>query len=386
MRQILVVPLMLVVLLIGACNAASSAPSPLPSPVDSPLPTAIPFSAAVSIVTNQPTTSPTPTPTPWPTNPAVPLFTDSSMITGTVSLVGVIYQTHDGVWRIEATGDSVRLFRHSVDYIFPDGTLAVYFDGSPFLDELWLVDLATSRERNLIENLDLAVCCVVQRPLQSTSILFGSWPLDKVGRNSGFLTATQVEEGKSTVLDEKNTFVGLPAPSPDGKIIAYTDNAYQGVLFYIDGARQLSFDTRAYQVSAEYLLSPAWSPDGKKMAWVTSSNGRNAVGVFDLSRHKAQLSHAYQTNTDWPPTPVWSPDGNWLAYVAVADQESLGGLWVVSIGGSQQEEHHASVPLWSPDSHRLISGDLLFEVGTWHSQPIALPPDAEVIGWVDLSK
>jgi len=387
MQQKFAVPLTLLVLLVGACNSAPIEVLPLPSPLDSSVPTVIPLSTAVPIVTSLPTASPTPTP--WPTNTPMPSASVSQTRIDNVSLAGIIYQTHDGVWRVEATGDSARLLEHSVDYIFPDGSMAAYLRGGSFFDELWLVDLKTGQERNLIENLNLAVCCVVEWPSQSTSVLFGSWPLDNVGRSSGFLTAVRIDGSKLTILDKGTSFIGLPAASPDGKIIAYSSDA-KGVLFFTGGTRQ-PFNPELYGVSADYLMAPAWSPNGKKIAWVTVQNGLKGVGVFDLAQHKARLFHAYRPTPDWTPTPAWSPDGKWLAFVAVADQASEGGLWIARVDENEQEERHLTddlqnAPIWSPDSHWLISGDLLFEVGTWRSQPIALLPDAEVIGWVALSE
>jgi len=134
--------------------------------------------------------------------------------------------------------------------------------------------------------------------------------------------------------------------------------------------------------------SPAWSPDGKRLAWVIGGDFEGkwqlGVGVFDLEARTSLLLHPYEPVGvgGWPAAPVWSPDGQWLAYTLwPADDPAEAGLWVFRADGT--EEHFlgaGSGPIWGPDG-RWLSFNLdeepglwLVEVGAWRPQRIALPP------------
>lgn len=84
-----------------------------------------------------------------------------------------------------------------------------------------------------------------------------------------------------------------------------------------------------FATDAGYQSSPAWSPDGKTLAYVAAVDGvlqvfTKAVG----SPLRAQVTHARFDCQD----PFWSPDGTRLYYVSLARDRY--GLWSIStVGG-----------------------------------------------------
>lgn len=78
--------------------------------------------------------------------------------------------------------------------------------------------------------------------------------------------------------------------------------------------------------------NPRWSPDGKWLAYVKSSDGAQEGSYFELSPDRNSdiyvvaaeggAPRQLTTNPGSDSNPQWSPDGKWLAYVANSDAKS----------------------------------------------------------------
>ena len=111
--------------------------------------------------------------------------------------------------------------------------------------------------------------------------------------------------------------VSDPQVSPDGRWIAYTiadtDKAAnkritQIYLISVEGgeARQLTNEKQS-------STSPRWSPDGKRLAFVSARDGESQIWVMDVEGGEAKKLTNISTGADGP---VWSPDGKWIAFTS----------------------------------------------------------------------
>lgn len=265
MRRKFLLILLSVTLLSAACNSKPVIPTSPLSPVTSPL----------LIPTSRPTAVPTlkATATPWPTSTATSVPTAAPTPVGIVPPPGLIYFTESGIWRVEANGQSVRLFQRSYGVAFSaNGAYALYFDGGPDSDQIWLTDLITGQRRNLVEGLDRVVCCASRWSGRSDWIVFGSFPRSEgPGPSAGFLSVARVDGKEQQVLDPNNLSYGEAAISPDGQTIAY-DRAGTAWLYQLGSGPRL-FDPGFYRLANILgMASPAWSPDGKQLAWGVFGN------------------------------------------------------------------------------------------------------------------
>jgi TolB protein len=72
------------------------------------------------------------------------------------------------------------------------------------------------------------------------------------------------------------------------------------------------FNPKILYRSAYPLMSPAWSPDGKRLAFVSFENNRAQVSVVDVITGRVERLSAFPGING---APAWSPDGRKLAVV-----------------------------------------------------------------------
>jgi TolB protein len=106
--------------------------------------------------------------------------------------------------------------------------------------------------------------------------------------------------------------------------------------------------------SKESLLSPAWSPDGKKIAYVSFESGNSQIYVQDITTGSRQLVAAHARGING--APAWSPDGSKLA-IALSYIGNL-ELFVMDVASRQETRltHSLSIdtePVWAPDGQSI---------------------------------
>ena len=120
--------------------------------------------------------------------------------------------------------------------------------------------------------------------------------------------------------------------SPDGRSVAW---AQDGQIFRVStaqGPRTTDIDKglkpfiRIWGVNS----NPTWSPDGRKLAFISRRTDHSFIAVYDLASRKITY---ISPSVDFDSSPTWSPDGKRIAFIrrpgtpfAQQSQEGVGGL------------------------------------------------------------
>jgi Tol biopolymer transport system component len=150
-----------------------------------------------------------------------------------------------------------------------------------------------------------------------------------------------------------------PAWSPDGKKIAFAADRGAGPGIFVMDAR----GENVKQLTRDNVRdrAPAWSPDGKKIAFirhvdntnpeifVMNADGSNAV---NLTKHPA-----------YDADPTWSPDGKKIAFVSDRAGDGFRILVMDADGANVAEVTKKGnglgyvYPAWSPDGKKIAFAD-----------------------------
>lgn len=132
-------------------------------------------------------------------------------------------------------------------------------------------------------------------------------------------SAAEPTVGKLTVMDEFEIRVPIdPEISPDGKTIAYVRQSADSMtdrrcfnlwIVHSDGS-----DDQPLTSGCEADGSPRWSPDGRRLAYVSNATGMSEIYI----RWMKSGATARITNLALSPGGIsWSPDGHSLAFTAL---------------------------------------------------------------------
>jgi hypothetical protein len=282
------------------------------------------------------------------------------------------YQVYDPdnslyrLYRVEMDGSPRQVAEQRYPLLpAPDAAHAVYMDDD---HRLWLVNLADGSERQLAEGSNLSWLHLWG---DAHTLLVGVYlsATESEGLSIGHVATLDINSGELQIVEEEYLSLGRPAMAPDGLSIAYDISAFAtdattGRVYHPDSGSQpldpVLFDGLEGEKPCN-LYNPAWSPNGRQLAWLCGGEAGSQLIVFDLVRQTAMTVFTWQPAQfgALPPSPVWSMDGKWLAIEVWANNEDETGLWVLPADGTLARLHVPTGhnPLWLNPS-QLIYADL----------------------------
>ena len=160
------------------------------------------------------------------------------------------------------------------------------------------------------------------------------------------LSVTSADGSKRRKLTG-NAALGAPAWSPDGKKIAFVRTfAGNSEVFVMNAGGGL-------QQRLARGADPAWSPDGKAIAFAREHDGNAEIYLMNADGSEQRN---LTRNVARDGVPVWSPDGKKIAFTRERGHNNE--VYVMNADGTGQRNltrnaARDEAPVWSPDGRRI---------------------------------
>ncbi len=154
----------------------------------------------------------------------------------------------------------------------------------------------------------------------------------------------------SDLIFEKLT--GLPGAF--NSRIAYVTSSGKPVEYRLQVADTDGYNPQTLLTSKEPIMSPVWSPDGSRVAYVSFESGLSAIFVHDIhTGTRDEIASFKGINS----SPAWSPDGKTIAMTLSKDGNA--DIYIISLQTKalRRLTSHWSIdtePAWMPDSKSLV--------------------------------
>ena len=315
--------------------------------------------------------------------------------TAQIGLVGV----HDGSLRVLK---SVNWASNSRIFFSPDGKdLAFDLPASETGDQRDVFVLAADGSREVLAVVHASNDIVMGWSPDGKLLLFAS---DRNGSIGLWALAfeNRKPQGPPQLIKANIGSAKSMGVTNDGSLylgVATTFREIEVVSIDFDTGKQVGSPSRPIQTFMGTNMNPAWSRDGKYLAYVsTRGPNRDLIGIRSVDTGEVRELHP-QPSLEWIQGPSWAPDGRSLV-VSGADPKGRQGIFridaetgeVVPIVAPTPERLSYEGFFWSPDGKRMyyhsqegaiyereVASGKMREVIRGTLGPISLSPDGRWI-------
>jgi Tol biopolymer transport system component/C-terminal processing protease CtpA/Prc len=271
----------------------------------------------------------------------------------------------ENLWRLTLGGEAERITR------FTDGRVlwpTIGYDGKAIVFErgfaIWMLDTATGQARQVPVTLQGAPAAAGESRLDLSS--FDDIALSPDGKKlavlaHGELFATTAKDGGPAQRVTRTPGVERDAVwSPDSKRLLYvSERGLSANLYAWDFASGVE---TALTSGLDRNTVPAWSPDGKMIAYVRAAKELRVITLTatgavakDVAIYDGPLGGYDDV------APVWSPDSRWLAFT-VTDRKAFDNVHVIPAAGGTARPvsflangQTGGRIVWSPDGKYILT-------------------------------
>lgn len=170
-----------------------------------------------------------------------------------------------------------------------------------------------------------------------------------------FNPETGAADKPQQIFSAPHAVQGTPTFSPDGKKIAFVSNKDGSTRIYIldipaPGASLKEIKPVLISKQNRESSAPAWSPDGKKIAYCAMSKGARQIWVYDVDKRQEQQITQGSGNKE---NPTWAPNSMHLMFNSTGYDGSelylinLNQPEATKVSRGRGEKHF---PNWQPKS------------------------------------
>lgn len=185
-------------------------------------------------------------------------------------------------------------------------------------------------------------------------------PLLIVSKRSGNAEIYLVDDKGQSVRNLTNSGAenSYPAWSPNGKSIAFASDRDGSMNIYVMDADGTNL--KQLTKGAERSRGPAWSPDGKKILFSRGADNNTGSALFLMDADGENLK---QVGGDDGWNPAWSPDGKKILFASLRDGDGFRVYEMDGDGGNVKQLTNSAnpfgsvYPCYSPDGKKIMWSD-----------------------------